>query len=375
MRILVVGVYAASVVTFRGDMLREMAQRGHEVLAVAPEDDPEVRDALAAMGVHYQAVPMQRTSLSPFQDLRTLAWLARVIRRFRADCVLTYAAKPVVYGSLAARLMRVPHRAAMITGMGSALGGAAIDASRKRRLLATLTRELYRVALRGVHTLFFQNPDDLAAFRSLGLIPRKARTVLIGGSGVNLETFAEAPWPAGPLTFLMMGRLIRDKGVHEYVEAARRVRAVVPDVRVRLLGDLDTNPTAITAEELDAWTREGVIEYLGSTEDVRPYLADTHVYVLPSYGEGMPRSVLEALAVGRPVIVTDVPGCRETVVDGRNGRLVAVRDPGALADAMLDLAGRPDDLPEMGRRSRRMAEERFDVRIVNRTILEALDAA
>src|SRR5690606_22866272 len=124
-----------------------------------------------------------------------------------------------------------------------------------------------------------------------------------------LETFAEAPWPAGPLTFLMMGRLIRDKGVHEYVEAARRVRAVAPDVRVRLLGDLDTNPTAITAEELDAWTREGVIEYLGSTEDVRPYLADTHVYVLPSYGEGMPRSVLEALAVGRPVIVTDVPGC------------------------------------------------------------------
>lgn len=375
MRIVVIGVYAPSLVTFRGDMMREMAERGHEVLAVAPEDDPEVRAALAAMGVRYQPVRMERTGLSPFQDLRTLAWLARIIRRFRADCVLSYAAKPVVYGSLAARLMRVPHRAAMITGMGSALGGGDVDASRKRRLLSRLTRELYRVALRGVHTLFFQNPDDLAAFRALGLVPRSSRTVLIGGSGVNLETFAVAPWPAGPVRFLMMGRLIRDKGVREYVEAARRVRAMAPATNVRLLGDLDTNPTAIASDELDGWRREGVIDYLGSTEDVRPYLADAHVYVLPSYGEGMPRSVLEAMAVGRPVIVTDVPGCRETVVDGWNGRLVPPRDPAALADAMLDLIGRAEALPEMGERSRSRAETLFDVRTVNRIILQVLDAA
>lgn len=375
MRIVVIGVYAASMVTFRGDMLREMAERGHDVLAVAPEDDAEVRATLAAMGVRYQAVPMRRAGMSPLQDLRTLAWLARIIRRFRADCVLSYAAKPVIYGSLAARLMRVPHRAAMITGMGSALGGGAMDGGRKRRLLATLTRELYRVALRGVHTLFFQNPDDVASFRAHGLVPGSSRTVLIGGSGVNLETFAAAPWPQGPVCFLMMGRLIRDKGVREYVEAARRVRAIAPGTSIRLLGDLDTNPTAITAEELTGWTQEGVIDYLGSTDDVRPYLAETHVYVLPSYGEGMPRSVLEAMATGRPVIVTDVPGCRETVVDGWNGRLVPVRDPGALAHAMLDLLARPDDLAEMGRRSRDMAEERFDVRTVNRTILTALGAA
>jgi len=375
MRIAVVGVYPASMVTFRGDMLSEMADRGHEVLAVAPGEDPEVREALAARGVRYQSVPMQRNSLSPFQDIRSLAWLARIIRGFRADCVLSYAAKPVIYGSLAARLMRVPHRAAMITGMGSALGGAAADDSRQRRVLALLTRELYRVALRGVHTLYFQNPDDLASFRALGLIPRNSQTVLIGGSGVNLETFAQSPSPAGPVSFLMMGRLIRDKGIREYVEAARRVRAVSPDTSIRLLGDLDTNPTAITADELAGWTREGVVEYLGSTDDVRPFLGDTHVYVLPSYGEGMPRSVLEAMAVGRPIIVTDVPGCRETVVDGWNGRMVPARDPGALADAMLDLIARADALPEMGQRSRGMAEERFDVRKVNRTILEALGAA
>ncbi len=375
MRILVIGVYAASMVTFRGDMLREMAEQGHQVLAVAPEDDPDVRAALAAMGVRYQPVRMARTGLSPFQDFQTLARLTRIIRRYRADCVLSYAAKPVVYGSLAARLVRVPHRAAMITGMGSALGGSTFERSHKRRLLARFTRELYRVALRGVHTVFFQNPDDREAFRAMGLVPRSTRVVMIGGSGVNLQTFAQAPWPVGPVSFLMMGRLIRDKGVREYVEAARRVRAVEPASSARLLGDLDTNPTAIGADELDGWIREGAVDYLGSTDDVRPYLADAHVYVLPSYGEGMPRSVLEAMATGRPVIVTDVPGCRETVVDGWNGRMVPPRDPSTLADAMLDLIAAADDLPTMGQRSRSMAEGQFDVRTVNRTILEALGAA
>jgi glycosyltransferase involved in cell wall biosynthesis len=368
----VVGVLAESMVTFRGDMLLTMVEHGHEVVAVAPEDDAGVRATLAAMGVHYRSVPIDRTSTSPVRDGRATLALARLMRGLRPDIVLTYAAKPVIYGSIAARLARVPHRAAMITGLGSALGGSTMSASRSRRTLAQVMRGLYRTALRGVETLFFQNPDDLAAFEAMGLIAPGTRIVRIHGSGVNLERFPEAALPEGPVSFLMVSRLIRDKGIREYVEAARWVREVAPEVRVRLLGSLDTNPTAVSQGELDGWVRDGVVEYLGSTDDVRPYLVDAHVVVLPSYGEGMPRSILEALAIGRPVVVTDVPGCRETVVDGWNGRLVPVRDAGALAEAMLDLVARADELAAMAERSHQLAVERYDVASVNATILEAL---
>jgi glycosyltransferase involved in cell wall biosynthesis len=263
----------------------------------------------------------------------------------------------------------------MITGVGSALGGGS---GLKRRSLQWLLRQLYRVALAGVHVVFFQNPDDERLFRSLGLVGRRRgqRIVRVAGSGVDLERFSATPLPAGPVTFLMIGRLIRDKGVAEYVEAAKRIRLVRPDARIQLLGPLDPNPSAISQAELDTWIATGAIEYLGSTADVRPFLAAAHVCVLPSYGEGMPRSVLEAMAMARPIVTTDVPGCRETIVAGRNGLLVPVRDPIALANAMLELIDEPmERLSEMGRESRRIAEERFDVRVVNQAILEAMGIA
>jgi glycosyltransferase involved in cell wall biosynthesis len=181
--------------------------------------------------------------------------------------------------------------------------------------------------------------------------------------------------PAPPVRFLLIGRLLRDKGVHEYVEAARRVRRERPEARFELLGPLDSNPSAISAAELDAWIAEGTVEYLGSTEDVRPYLARAHVCVLPSYGEGMPRSVLEAMSMGRAILTTDAPGCRETVEPEGNGLLVPVRDAGALAAGMLRLLAEPDRLDQLGRRSRALAEERFDVHGVNRTILGAMGLA
>jgi len=257
----------------------------------------------------------------------------------------------------------------MITGAGSALTG---DVGLSRRLLSRVMRGLYAVALRGAHVVFFQNGDDRSLFQSLGLLGRGTRVVMINGSGVDLTSFVPAPMPDGPITFLMIGRLIRDKGVYEYVEAARRVRRVSPDARFQLLGSLDTNPSAISAAELDAWREEGVIEYLGRTSDVRPFLAQAHVCVLPSYGEGMPRSILEAMAMARPVLVTDAPGCRETVIDGDNGMLVPVRDAGALSDAMLRLIASPERLAAMGHRSREMAEQKFDVREVNAVILGPL---
>jgi glycosyltransferase involved in cell wall biosynthesis len=220
--------------------------------------------------------------------------------------------------------------------------------------------------------VFFQNPDDERFFRSIGLIDDRQRVVRINGSGVDLQHYVPAALPSEPITFLMIGRLIRDKGVGEFVEAARLVREASPEVRFQLLGPLDSNPTAITSEQLDAWRAEGAIEYLGTTLDVRPFITRSHVIVLPSYGEGMPRSVLEAMAMARPVLTTDVAGCRETVDGERNGFLVPARDARALADAMLRMIADPVALEPMGRHSRAIAEQRFDVHAVNRVILAAM---
>lgn len=372
MRVAVVGVMAESVVSFRGDMLRSMVANGHEVLALAPENDEGVRATLAEMGVMYRSVPLRRAGLNPIRDALTVASLVRTFRRFRPDVVLVYAAKPVVYGSIAARVVGVPLRSAMITGAGSAMGGGPHVG---RRMLARVLRSLYAIALRQVHVVFFQNPDDERLFRRLGLVGARHHIVLINGSGVDLARFSPEPLPPEPVTFLMIGRIIRDKGVYEYFEATRIVRRTCPEVRFQLLGQLDSNPTAVSRAELERWRGEGTFDYLGTTSDVRPYLARAHVCVLPSYGEGMPRSVLEAMAMGRAVLTTDVPGCRETVKDGQNGLIVPARDAAALADGMLRLVAEPERLEAMGQKSRAMAEQRFDVNTVNRVILSALGLA
>lgn len=371
-RVVVVGGFAESLVGFRGELLRSIAANGHEVLALAPEDDAGVRATLQAMGVAYATVPLHRTGMNPFRDALTVVSLTRTFRTFRADTVLVYAAKPVVYGLIAARLAGVRLRAAMITGAGSALvGGSGL----RQRALSLLLRNFYRVALSQAHIVFFQNPDDERLFRSMGLVGDRHRVVLINGSGVDLERFSPAPLPPAPITFLMVGRLIRDKGVCEYADAARRVCRAHPEARFQLLGPLDSNPSAITSRELEAWRNEGAIEYLGTTSDVRPFLASAHIIVLPSYGEGMPRSVLEAMAMGRAVLTTDVPGCRETVEDERNGLLVLARDASALAEGMLRMLAEPAWLAPMGQQSRIIAEERFDVHSVNREILVAIGLA
>jgi glycosyltransferase involved in cell wall biosynthesis len=368
-RVAFVGIQTTELLTFRGPMLRTMAMEGHTVLAIAPEDDPEVRAALAVMGVGFATFPLHRAGMNPLRDFMATASLARTLRRFRPDTILVSAAKPVIYGSLAASLARVPRRAAMITGIGSALGGGT---GLRRRALQWLMRTLYAAGLSQAHVVFFQNADDEALFRSLGLVGDRHRIVRIAGSGIDLDLFAPVPLPGPPVTFVMIARLLRDKGLNEFVEAARRVRAQHTDVRFHLIGPLDPNPSGITASQLEAIRLEGIVEYLGVASDVRPLLAAAHVAVLPSYREGTPRFLLEAMAMGRPILTTDVPGCRETVQPGRNGLLVGARDSASLAAGMLQMIAEPESLPSMGSESRRIAEERFDVRAVNRVILDAM---
>jgi glycosyltransferase involved in cell wall biosynthesis len=372
MKVVVLGGYAPSLINFRGQLIEDMVRAGHSVTGCAPGMNPEVAAALAARGAVYLPSPIERTGLNPALDAWSIASLAGLLRRLRPDVLFAYTHKPVIYGSVAARLARVPRVFAMITGLGYAFTeGRQLG----RRLLRALTTGLYRASLGSAAGIFFQNPDDMAEFARLAIVSERQNLIRVNGSGVDVEHFSCSRPPLEPPTFLLIARLLRDKGIVEYVEAARRLRARHPQARFRLLGPTDSNPAAIPAGELEAWRAEGVIDYLGETKDVRPHLTDSTVYVLPSYREGTPRTVLEAMACGRAVVTTDAPGCRETVTPGDNGFLVPVGDAPALALAMERFILNRDLALSMGARSRALAEQKYDVRRVNAVMLQAMGLA
>jgi glycosyltransferase involved in cell wall biosynthesis len=348
-------------------MLASMVAQGHEVHAVAPGADQEIIAVLQSMGVHCHDVFLRRIGLNPLRDLVSLIHLYGMFLRLRPEYLLAYTIKPVIYGAIAARMAGVPNIYVMITGVGYTFNNKGF----KGKAIGMLARALLRISLKHNKRVFFQNRDNLRIFQEAGLLRRQDQPVLINGSGVDLEYYAPAPYPK-KTSFLMIARLLGDKGVYEYVEAARQLKAVNPDLEFRLAGWIDENPTAITDDELRSWVCEGVVDYLGHLSDVRPAITNASVYVLPSYHEGMPRTVLEAMAMGRPIITTDVPGCRDTVVEGKNGFLVQAKDASSLGDAMLRFVHHPDLIPVMGEYGLRLAEERFNVHDVNKKILETM---
>jgi glycosyltransferase involved in cell wall biosynthesis len=366
-RVLVCASAPRSLLNFRRELLAEMVARGHEVVAGAAGPADDVESGLAALGVQYYNIPIQRAGLNPIRDWQTLSALGQLYAWKRPDVVLAYTAKPVIYSGLAARHGK-PAVFAMITGLGYGFGSGSL----RQLLIGFVMKKLYRAALRNCAGVFFQNPDDRELFSNRQLVSKRTPVHMINGSGVNLDWYAQAPLPSEP-TFLLVARLLVEKGVRQYAEAAAMVRAKFPVARCLLVGDVDPNPSSIRVEELDSWQTSGAIEYLGRLEDVRPAYARASVYVLPSfYREGTPRSVLEAMAMGRPVITTDAPGCRETVVDGLNGFLVPVKNSEALAEAMEKFIKNPALIPRMGQESLRMAREKYDVHKVNKVILEAM---
>lgn len=372
-RVLVIGGVARSLVNFRGPLLRLLSERGHRVVTAAQPDaaTDAVSRELASLSIPFEALAIGRGGLNPLEDWRTARAIRALVERHQPEVVIAYTAKPVIYGGLATRDMPGVRFHPMITGLGYAFSEGD---GMKRALLHEVLCRLYRRSLCRAHTTIFQNPDDQALFRELGLLPPTAHSAVVDGSGVDVGLFPSSPLPREPV-FLMLARLMADKGVRVYVEAARLVRRRHLGARFRLAGALDPNPSSIRQEELTSWQREGVIEYLGKLERVQEALAACRYYVLPSwYREGIPRSVLEAMATGRPIITTDSPGCRETVEAGVNGLLVKPRDPRALADAMLAMIDADDSVVEaMGRASLEKVARQYDVRWVNRRLLEITD--
>lgn len=355
-----------NIVNFRAGLVRALQDEGYRIAALAPEDAWSPR--LAEMGVRYEPLPMDKKGVSPARDLLLFARYLAALRRIRPAAFLGYTAKPNIYGSLAAQWLGIP-TISNVSGLGTVFI--------RESWLTRIVSFLYRLAFRRAALVFFQNEEDLTLFVDRKILPAgKAR--LLPGSGIDLARFRPVETATkAPFTFLFVGRLLWDKGVAEFVEAARAVREQAPDTRFQLLGFLDAeNRTAVPRHAVDSWVAEGLIDYLGHTDDVQPYLASADCVVLPSYREGLPRSLLEAAAMGKALIATDVPGCRHLVDDGANGFLCAVRDPKSLADAMLRMVRLPEsERAAMGVASRRKAETEYDERIVFARYSEALRSA
>ncbi len=367
MRICVLGNQARAVFLFWRVLMQKMLAQGHSVVCLVPPGDEENNARLRALGIELCHYRLDRKGLNPLRDIQTFLDFHRFFRRESIDLLFATTIKPVIYGCAAARLARVPHIYATITGLGYAFE-ADTPAKKLIHLLSVL---LYRAALSGAEGVFFQNRDDAGLFRTQGILRRNARVLFARGTGVDTARFTPQPLPddSEGLVFLVVCRLLVAKGLREYAEAAARVRRKYPNARFRILGPREHGPGSIGEDEIRAWQAGNDVEYLGGTSDVVPYVRACHVVVLPSWREGTPTAVMEAMSMGRACLVTDVPGCREVVEEGRNGFLVPVKNPEALARAMERFLADPALARRMGEAGRRLAEEKFDARVVASGIL------
>lgn len=346
---------------FRGDLIKRIIESGYEVIVTGPNRDNV--EKIEALGARFAEIPMNKNGTNPMKDLAYQRALEALFRAEKPDAVLSYTAKPVIYGSIAAKKAGVRHITAMITGLGYAFTQKTL----KARIIRLIMIMLYKPALKCAHTVVFQNPDDRDEVIRLKLVkPEKCRVV--NGSGVNMERFKPLPYPE-TMTFFMLARVMYAKGIREYLSAAEIVKKKYPDVKFMLLGACENIQDSISRENLQKYIDDGTITYFGETDDVAPYYGKCSVFVLPSYREGTGRVILEAMATKRPIIATDVAGCRETVRNGVTGFLIPAKSSEALAQKMIWFIEHPEKIPEMGEASLAYCKEKYDVRKVNANML------
>lgn len=367
MKVFILGSYGPSLVNFRGDMIKAMVDNGHEVVACAPNDNGDIEDKVLKLGAKYLPIKMSRTGMNPLRDVALVRDISRILRDEKPDVFLSYTIKPNIYGSLAAYFSGVENIYGLMTGAGSVIRGKTF----KLRIIQKVLVPLYRLAFKKCKVLFFLNADDLELFKNNNIIG-KQKTIIIGSSGINLKLFNKRALKNSD-TFLFIARLIRDKGIYEFLNAARIAKEKRPNMKFKILGPFDSNPTAITSEELKKWTDEGTVEYLGKTDDVRPFIEDIFVVTLPSYHEGQGRVLVEAMAIGRAVIATDVSGCRQTVDDGQTGFLVPLKNSNMLAEKMITMYDNPEMTIKMAEKGYKRATDMYDVNKINNVILENME--
>ncbi len=374
MRFLLIASYPQSIYEFRGDLIKELQEKGYEVHVAAPFKDIDEQDSefknLKTLNIHLHSYSLNRRGTGVVQDLKTFIDLFKLIIKVSPQYVLAYTIKPVIYGMIASYIGKVPNRFAMITGLGIAF----TDNSNMSpsSIPSLIIKFLYKISLKLSSKIIFQNKDDRNLFKSLKIISENNKTALINGSGVNLNKYKKSPLPEN-LSFLFIGRYLVSKGIREFVEAAKIIKSNNPQIEFCIAGQREEGEDSITKKELSEWVDSNVIINLGYLADIKPAIENASVLILPSYREGTPRSVLEAMAMGRPVITSDAPGCRETVIKNFNGFLVPVGSIEEIVKAINFFINNPDSIKEMGSHSLKLVKEKYDVKIINKIMLSHME--
>lgn len=369
--ILIIASYGPSLINFRISLITKLISKGHKVSVASPRKNfnEDMQKKIKDLGITINFFSLSRTSLNFFRDLKTVKEIFKIIKNSKPDMIISYTAKPVIYTGLILKYFPKISYFPLITGLGFAFTESHLV---KQKIIKYIMIRLYKIALKKAVKVSFQNIDDQLLFLQLRIIKKKYLSNITNGSGVDLNLYPFSNLPSKPI-FLMISRLLIDKGVREYVEAARIVRSHFSDVSFQLAGYLDENPSGITNDELQTWVNKGDIQYLGEVKSVQSILKSCRFFVLPSYREGTPRSTLEALATGRPIITTDVPGCRETVIHKKNGLLVPVKNYVALANAMMKLLNEKNEtIEKMAYESYLIAKNKYEINKVNQSILNIM---
>ncbi|GGW48503.1 glycosyltransferase family 4 protein [Alishewanella tabrizica] len=370
--IAVVGSIASTILGFRADLISDFVAAGHTVFAFATDYTEQTKAAVRKLGAIPVDYQLSRFGLNPFAELKTTWQLYRLFKQHCISLSFCYFAKPVIYGTLAAWLAKVPIRVAKIEGLGRAFTEPASGMRRRAKLVRAFQVLLYKLSLPKAHLVFFLNPEDQADLLIHNRIP-VGNSHVLGGIGVNLQRYPQVPPVTEPIRFIFVGRLLNEKGIRYFLTAAQALKKRYPYVEFVVLGEPDSGSYALSRQELQFYVQQDIIYYPGRVQNVIPFLTQSSVFVLPTYyREGVPRSTQEAMAVGRAIITTDMPGCRQTVIDGENGFLVMPHNQEALEQAMLQFIQQPALINAMGQKSREMAEKHFNVQQINTTIIKLL---
>ncbi|WP_437395706.1 glycosyltransferase family 4 protein [Flagellimonas lutimaris] len=369
--VLIIASMANSLPHFRGDFIAELIKQGYTVFAAAPEMTSKNIDELTQLGATPITLDLDRTGLNPVKDFKSVLQIKNLITKHHIDLVFPYTIKPVVYGSIAANMCNKP-TISLITGLGFTFSGA----STKANMLQQITKRLYRYALRKNKLVIFQNEDDRQLFFEKRILSKKQKTDIVNGSGVNLDRypFREINVNSQEVKFVIVARLIKEKGIQLFMDTAKALKKQFPLSEFHIIGGVGNSPSSVKIEALNTLHDSGVIVFHGRKDNVPEFLKDMHVFVLPTfYREGIPRSILEALSIGMPIITTDTPGCKETIVENENGFLIAPNSLDPLIQACKFFIENPSKINQMGKRSRLLAEEKFDVNIINKHLVDNIE--
>ena len=373
-KIVLIGTVASSFLIFRANLIQVLLKQQHVVYAFISEYKEEELSKIEALGAIPITYELNRGGINPLADAKATYGLTKKIKEIAPDLVFSYFSKPVIFGTLAARLAKVPRVIGMLEGLGYTFTEQPEGLTKKAQLIKRIQVFLYKIALPQLDNIIFLNPDDPKDLLEAYHIKVKKLDVL-GGIGLDLDEYNYQPIETidSPISFLFIGRMLKEKGIHDFIAAAKIVKQIYPEVQFTVLGAIDSaNPGALQQSELDRLVSLNIINYPGQVDNVQKWIADSHVFVLPSYREGVPRSTQEAMAIGRAVITTDVPGCRETVVDGINGFLVEKWNPQALAEKMIYFIEHPEEIAIMGYESYKIAQDKFDAHKVNKRLIDML---